>query len=69
MSEMTQGWHAAASCETFDETMPPAWQEGYRLWHTRQHYRALGHPPSPAIRTRPLKAVGPAAAVTAPGRA
>ena len=36
VSELTQGWHAAAACEPFDETMPPAWQEGWRLWHTRR---------------------------------
>lgn len=46
MSELTQGWHAAASMEPFDPTMPPAWQEGWNLWHKRSYYRqrAAQHP-------------------------
>jgi len=36
ISELTQGWHAASACEPLDETMPAAWQEGWRLWHSRQ---------------------------------
>lgn len=46
MSELTQGWHAAASMEPFDETMPTDWQEGWNLWHRRTEYRhkAESHP-------------------------
>lgn len=36
VSEMTRGFHDASATHPFDEFESREWQEGHRLWHTRE---------------------------------